>query len=68
MKCIQHAWDSLKSAIHARRQQANNVQVLILAAQTEWDYLRQERLDNLILSMPQRVRDLMRSRVGHTRY
>ena len=68
MKCIKHAWDSLKSAIHACCQEPNNVQDLILAAQTEWDNLPQERLDNLILSMPQRVRDVMRSRGGHTRH
>ena len=68
MSCIEHAWDNLKSAIHARHQQPNNVQDLILALQTEWKNLPQERLDNLILSISKHVRDLVRSRGGQALY
>lgn len=68
MNAIEHAWDQLKRAVRSRRNPPRTVGDLRVAAVEEWENLEQQSLNNLVNSMPRRVRALRLARGGITRY
>ncbi len=68
MNPIEHAWDQLKRAVWRRPHPPTTLDELRIAAVQEWDNLPQPDLDNLINSMPRRVRACRLARGGVTRY
>lgn len=65
---IEHLWDELKRRIRARLHTPNSIPELIVAVEEEWFNIPQETIANLIRSMPNRMRDVIRARGGHTHY
>jgi transposase len=64
---IEHAWDCLGRGVRSHAQPAN-LRELADLLEREWDLIPQEFLNNLIRSMSSRVRAVLESRGGHTRY
>lgn len=65
---IEHLWDELKRRIRARFHSPTSIPELIIAVEEEWLNIPQETISNLIRSMPNRMRDVIRARGGHTHY
>ncbi|XP_039750828.1 uncharacterized protein LOC120627055 [Pararge aegeria] len=65
---IEHVWDLLKRKIKSRIPAPVNVGELRIAVVEEWLRLSQETIDNIILSMPRRVKTLIQARGGNMRY
>lgn len=65
---IEHLWDELKQRIRARLHTPNSIPELIVAVEEEWLNIPQETIANLIRSMPNRMRDVINARGGHTHY
>ena len=63
---IEHVWDILGRRMKSRA--CLNLRELWDALREEWSSIPQEDLDNLILSMPRRVGQVIDKRGGHTRY
>lgn len=68
MNPIEHAWDQLKRAIWRRPNPPTTLEELRIAVVQEWDNLYQPDLDNLVDSMPRRVRACRLARGGVSRY
>lgn len=68
LNLIEHLWDELKRRIRARRRAPTSIPELIVAVEEEWLNIPQETISNLIESMPNRMRDVVRARGGHTHY
>jgi len=69
MNPIEHLWNTLKRAVRKRLHADGWVQEnLERFVQEEWDNLDQDVIDNLIVSMPERVQALVAAEGGHTRY
>jgi transposase len=64
---IEHAWDCLGRRVYTHAQPANTQQLADLLVE-EWRLIPQEFLDNLIRSMTNRVRAVLESQGGYTRY
>ncbi|RZC34323.1 hypothetical protein BDFB_013278 [Asbolus verrucosus] len=67
MNHIEHLWDTLERAIRERQPIQNFQQLEELLIQ-EWELLPQERITNLIESMPRRCAELIRARGDHIHY
>lgn len=65
---IEHLWDELKRRIRARLRAPTSTPERIIAVEEEWLNIPQETISNLIRSMPNRMRDVIRARGGHTHY
>ena len=65
---IEHLWDQLKRAVRRRPVQPQTLQDLRLALTKEYQAISQERISNLIHSMPQRLQAVIAARGGNTRY
>lgn len=65
---IEHLWDELKRRIRARLPAPTSIPELVFAVEEEWHNIPQETIANLIRSMPNRMRNVIRARGGHTRY
>lgn len=65
---IEHLWDMIKRRIRARVNNPGNTDQLIQAALEEWENLPQENINNLIESMPRRIRACIEARGGNTDY
>lgn len=65
---IEHVWDHIKWRLNSRPQIANSTQQLENWISEEWRQMSQEFINNLIDSMPRRVRSVIEARGGHTRY
>lgn len=65
---IEPCWHELKKIIRARGDRPSSISALISAAQTAWDELKIEDIDKYIVTMPERVRDVIHSKGGHTRF
>lgn len=66
MNPIEHAWALLKRRMLVRNNDYNNRQQLFRVLQEEWLNIPQETINNLILSMPNRVEALDNNHGGHT--
>lgn len=68
MNPIEHMWFILDQAVRKRSNKPSNRVNLLEILQAEWEAIPQATINNLILSMPQRVSDLYHARGGSTRY
>ena len=65
---IEHAWDILQRRISNRQNPPNTLQELADALVQEWSAIPQADFRRLIGSFPNRCREVIRARGGHTRY
>lgn len=65
---IEHLWDELGRAIRRRRVKPTNLRQLEQALIQEWAAIPQERLQQLVESMPRRLAAVIDSDGSHTRY
>lgn len=65
---IEHLWDQLKRAVRRRHVQPQTLQNLRLALTEEYQAIPQERISDLIHSMPRRLQAVIAARGGNTRY
>ncbi|ERL88653.1 hypothetical protein D910_06037 [Dendroctonus ponderosae] len=66
---IEHLWNELKRRIRARLDHTpNSISELIVAAEKEYFNIPQETIANLIRSMPNRMREVIRERDSDTHY
>lgn len=65
---IEHAWDELGRRVKRRIPPPITLRELKLALVEEWGNIPQNRLRNLVYSMPNRITSILRSRGGNTRY
>lgn len=65
---IEHLWDQLGTSIRRQQKPPSDLQELRTALVREWDQIPQNRVANLIRSMPSRTRDVIQARGGNTRY
>lgn len=65
---IKPCWHELKKIICARGDCPSSVPALINAAQSAWDELKIEDIEKYIITMLERVRDVIHSKGGHIRF
>ena len=65
---IEHVWDMIGRAVHARVNPPRTLEQLGQALQQEWYQIPQQTIRNLICSMRRRCRAVIQARGGHTRY
>ena len=68
LNSIQHAWHILQRRIMARQHKPNTLQQLQNALVQEWSLIPQAEFCKLIRSFPNRCREVIRARGGHTHY
>lgn len=68
MNPIEHLWDAIKRRIRGRSNPPTTLQQLRIAVTEEWDTFPQDKIRNLINSMPRRVRALKNARGSNTSY
>lgn len=65
---IEHVWDILGRRVRERNPPPTNVQQLREALVEEWHGIPQGVIQHIVLSMPQRCQECIRSRGGQTHY
>lgn len=65
---IEHIWDALKRRVRPRTNRHMGLGELKNLIHEEWDNIPQELIRNVILSMTNRLREVIRARGGNTRY
>jgi hypothetical protein len=65
---IEHDWDFLAKRVRRRQPRPETLNGLRVPLQEEWAQIPQDYIANLIQSMPNRLRDVIRARGGNTRY
>lgn len=65
---IEHVWDAIARNINARPQVADSLQQLRDWVQQEWNDLSQAYIDDLIDSLPRRIRAVIEAHGRHTKY
>lgn len=65
---IEHLWDQLKKRIRSRKPRPTSLEELKTAALEEWEVIPQENIKTLILSMQQRMEEVITKRGGNTHY
>jgi transposase len=65
---IEHLWDELGRSVRQRPVQPTNLRELGIALVEEWNRIPQNRLAQLVESMPRRLVDVIAARGSHTRY
>lgn len=68
MNPIEHLWDELGRRVRSRERPPVTLQEMADALSEEWDNIPQQRITNLISSMPRRLEALRVARGGNTRY
>lgn len=68
MNVIEHVWDLLDRRVRQRTPAPSTGPQLREAVQEEWRAIPQRQIDRIILSMPRRLRSLVRARGAHTEY
>lgn len=63
---IEHVWDFLGRRVGGKG--ADSLQELTTLLQQEWASIPQQYLDNLVLSMPRRIGEVIRAKGKNTRY
>lgn len=63
---IEHLWDELGRRV--RQRGPTSIAQLATVLKEEWDAIPQQRIRNLIQSMPRRIRDVLVTRGGYTTY
>jgi len=65
---IEHLWDHLDNQLRKRKPLPRSEKDLIEALQEEWANIKLETLQNLILSLPNRVNEIYKAKGRHTKY
>jgi hypothetical protein len=65
---IEGVWGLLKRRINSRRPRPTTAEAVKQAVIEEWDALTVDDYEQMILSMPERVRDCLANEGGHTRW
>lgn len=65
---IEHAWDELGRLVRSRRPAPTTLRALKQALMEEWENIPQNRLQNLVFSMPNRLEAVITARGGNTSY
>lgn len=65
---IEHLWYLLKRRIEQQEERAKGVHELWGKAAEEWEKITVEECRRLIESMPNRLKELVRKKGGHTKY
>lgn len=65
---IEHVWDMIYRRISHRDNPPRNVQELANAVVEVWNNLPQQQIQTLVQSMPNRCRECINARGGHTHY
>jgi transposase len=65
---IEHLWGHLKRQVHSYETPAKGVTELWDRVQIEWEKIPKEVCQNLIASMPSRIRAVLKANGGHTKY
>ncbi|XP_038209023.1 uncharacterized protein LOC119830186 [Zerene cesonia] len=65
---IEHIWNMLKRKIKSNSNPPETLDQLRSAAMAAWDSVKQLDIRNIIQSMPERMKALIRARGGNTRY
>jgi len=65
---IEHLWTHLKKKLSQYEEPPNGMLELWERVQKEWDAIEPEVCQNLIESMPRRIKALLRARGGYTKY
>lgn len=65
---IEHAWDELGRCVRQRNPPPITLQELKTALIEEWENIPQNRIRNLVYSMPNRMTAVIRARGGNTKY
>ena len=65
---IEHVWDHIARKIRSKSEMANSLQQLEEWVNEAWQTTPLEYIDGLINSLPRRVRAVIESHSGHTRY
>ena len=65
---IEHLWVHIKKELNKYPTKAKGVHELWDRAVTEWNKIPPEVCQNLIESMPRRIRAVIRAKGGHTKY
>jgi transposase len=65
---IEHLWDHLDRQIRKRKPLPKTKQELIGVVQEEWANINIEILHRLILSVPKRIKDIIKAKGGHIKY
>ena len=68
LNSIKHVWKKLKDALRYRRDRRSNSDQLWQFVQEEWDKLSKDFLQNLVSSLPRRMKALIKQRGGPTKY
>lgn len=68
MNPIEHLWDQIKRRVRGRHNPPSTLEQLRTALIEEWDTFPQDKIRDLIGSMPRRVRALKNARGGNTSY
>ena len=65
---IENLWNHLDNQVRKRKPVPRSKQELIAAIQEEWQKITIETCHHLILSMPNRVKAVIKAKGGHTKY
>lgn len=65
---IENIWGILTNEVYSNGKQYTTIPELEIAVFTAWRNLRQEVLENLAMSMPRRIFDVIKANGGHTNY
>ncbi|KAL0840909.1 hypothetical protein ABMA28_014708 [Loxostege sticticalis] len=65
---MEHLWDELRRCVKQRSPAAATLRELRSALVEEWSNIDQNRIRNLVYSMPHRLNEVIRARGGNTRY
>lgn len=68
MNCIEHVWSEMSRRFNQLQQPPQTLQQLAIVLEDIWQNIPQQFINNLIVTMPNRVRALRRARGGPTRY
>jgi len=65
---IEHVWDRLKKGIYQQKTPPKNIHELTVAVEEEWLKLDSNFLENLVESMPRRIKAVIESKANPTQY
>jgi transposase len=65
---IENLWNHLDRQVRKRRPLPKSKQELISAVQEEWGKITIETIHDLILSLPRRIKAVIKAKGGHTKY
>ncbi len=65
---IEHLWDVVEREIHIMNVQPTNLQQLRDAIMSKWTKISEECFQHLVESMPRRIKTVLKTKAGPTRY